>query len=129
MAELGICFRCGKCKDDCSTSNVGSVCHDCWQAMAKAPPIGPDSERVSILPKDPMMKGFVVMEGGIYITVDTVLYFFLRREDAEFHIKEIRKCDPLPEGQVVEIPFLLPFLYVHPRNGLKLLVVEERRVQ
>jgi len=129
MAELGICFRCGKCKDDCSTSNVGSVCHGCWQEMAWSSKGGPGTERVSILPKDPMMKGFVIMEGGVFITVDRALYFFLRCEDAEFHLKELQKVNSLPDGRVDEIPFLLPFLYVHPRNDLKLLVVEERRVQ
>jgi len=125
VKALSICFKCGESKD-CHTSNQGSICHECWVDLAKNGK--PGNSRLSILPEDPLMKGFVVVEDGTtYITVGGTLYFFMRKEDAEDLLTNLRKADPLENARVEEAPAYQPFTYVLRSNILKLLVIKEVR--
>jgi len=125
VKALSICFKCGESKD-CHTSNQGSICHECWVDLAKNGK--PGNSRLSILPEDPLMKGFVVVEDGTtYITVGGTLYFFMRKEDAEDLLTNLRKADPLENARVEEAPAYQPFTYVLRSHILKLLVIKEVR--
>ena len=125
VKALSICFKCGECKD-CHISNQGSICHECWDYLAKHGK--PGNSRLSILPEDPLMKGFVVVEDETtYITVDGTLYFFMRKEDAEELLENLRKMDPLEGARVEETPAYQPFVYVLRSDVLKLLVIKEVR--
>lgn len=72
------------------------------------------------------MPGFVVVESeSTYITIDGTLYFFLRREDAEYCLSTIK--DDAPSARVEKAPVYQPYLYVLRSSVLKLLVIKEVR--
>jgi hypothetical protein len=126
VMALSICFRCGKCKE-CNTSNQGSICHECWDYLAKNGIPGVNG-RLTIFPEDPLMKGFVIVEDeNTFITISGTLYFFLRKEDAEEAFANLKKADPLENARIEETPAYKPFIYVLRSDVLKLLVIKEVR--
>ena len=66
-------------------------------------------------------------DGTTYITVGGTLYFFMRKEDAEELLENLRKTDPLEGARVEETPAYQPFVYVLRSDVLKLLVIKEVR--
>jgi len=122
--EKGICIFCEKCRDDCLASNLGSICHDCWQSLLKKE-INPGGVRVGV-PPEPDKFGYAIMEKkNIYITIGGTLYLFAHEEHAKDLADKVRISEPGSDVVVERVWAQAAYSYVMQHSELKLLYVED----
>ena len=73
------------------------------------------------------MRVFALVSAAEFITVHSTLYTFLKREDAEWFLTELRKEMPLEDVGVEEMDAMAPFRYVEVHSTLRLISVKNRQ--
>jgi len=117
MADDGLCGECGLF-GQCAVTNLGWMCLLCFEEVVKN---GPKSaNRVYALPPAGA-EVFVVMSRNCFVILESTLYTFGTKEEAERLANTVRLPYHLPDARVERMDATVPFAFVMAHPGLKLL--------